>query len=190
MLRLLLTAALAAGALATSSPSVASTISQGDYEEHVMPANDRWVPWPWSSRQPIPWSDIQGLWKVEQDDFISYFSFKVVTLKSTGIRQLQVKQFDGDSCKVLSNGVGVETNKKILAQMTSKSGNIYRVELTAFSEEDLRKEDIPPLRGGIPTREAMVLSLSPIDSSEVYHMQIVKISAFVTQKFCFEDIRK
>lgn len=188
MLRLLVLAALVVGSMTTSQSIAYST--DAEYEEHVMPANDRWVPWPWSNRQPFPWYDIQGMWKVEQDEFTSYFSFKVVTHKSSGIRQLQVKQFDGESCRVLATGVGVETDKKILAQMTSKGGIIYRVELTAFSEEDLRKKDIPPLRGDIPTREAMVLSMSTFDAPEQYHMQIVKISASVTQKFCLEDVRK
>lgn len=190
MLRIFLVIALIVGALSAISSAQAEIYARGDYDEHVMPTDDRWTPWPWSNRQPFPWSDIQGMWKVEREDFTSYFAFKVVTHKATGIRQLHVKQFDGDSCRVLANGVGVENDKKILAQMTSKGGTIYRVELTAFSEEDLRKIDIPPLKGGIPTREAMVLSMSTFDSLEQFHMQIVKISSFVTQKFCFEDIRK
>jgi hypothetical protein len=185
--KLLLAASLVVGALAIPSQSMAFAYADQDYDEHVMPANDRWVPWPWSSRQPFPWADIQGLWKVEQDDFVSYFSFKIVSQKNTGIRQLQVKQFDGDSCKVLATGVGIETDKKILAQMTSKGGIIYRVELTAFKEKD---SPVPPLRGGMRTEGVMVLSMSTFDTPDQFHMQIMKISPAVTQKFCFDDIRK
>lgn len=190
--KMLLTAGLLAGALVISSQAMAHTVVE-ENEEHVMPASDRWTPWPWKQALTFPWTDVQGLWKVEQDEFISYFSFKVVQHKSTGIRQLQVKQFDGDSCRVLATGVGIETDKKILAQMTSKGGMIYRVELTAFSEKDLLRSDIIPVKGGIPTNGVLVLSMSTFDSPEPdskFHMQIMKISTFVTQKSCFEDVRR
>ncbi|MBV2168072.1 MAG: hypothetical protein KUL82_05120 [Bdellovibrio sp.] len=160
-------------------------------EEHVMPASDdRWVPWPWALAQPFPWSDIQGLWKVEQGDFVSYFALKVVRQKATGLRQLQVKQFDGDTCRVLATGVGIERNQKILAQMTSKGGITYRVQLTAFNEKD---SPIPPLRGSVPTQGVMVLSMGTLDVQGLegmVHMQIMKISAYLTQKVCFDDVKK
>lgn len=160
-------------------------------DEHIIPASDnRPVPWPWTLAQPFPWTDIQGLWKVEQGDFTSYFALKVVRQKSTGIRQLQVKQFDGDTCKMLSTGVGIERNQKVLAQMTSRGGTTYRVQLTAFSEKD---SPLPPLKGNVPTQAVMVLSMGALDNKapdEMIHMQIVKISAHLTQKVCMEDIKK
>ncbi|WII72660.1 hypothetical protein QJS83_02100 [Bdellovibrio sp. 22V] len=167
-----------------------SAYAQPD-EEHVMPASDdRWVPWPWTLAQPFPWGDIQGLWKVEQGDFVSYFALKVVRQKSTGIRQLQVKQFDGDTCRVLATGVGIERNQKVLAQMTSKGGTTYRVELTAFSEKD---SPIPPLKSNVPVHAVMVLSMGALDNHKIddmVHMQIMKISAHLTQRVCIEDIKK
>ncbi len=44
--------------------------------------------------------------------------------------------------------------------MTSRSGLIYRVQLTAFSEKD---SPLPPLRGNIPTQGVMVISIGPLD---------------------------
>lgn len=160
-------------------------------DEHVMPASDdRWVPWPWSLAQPFPWGDIQGLWKVEQGDFVSYFAFKVVREKSTGIRQLEVKQYDGDTCRVLATGVGIERNQKVLAQMTSRGGITYRVQLTSFNEKD---SPIPPLRSTVPVPSVMVLSMGTLDVQGLegmMHMQIMKVSAFIGQKSCNEDVKK
>lgn len=170
------------------------TLSAGAYaadDEHIIPVNDnRPVPWPWTLAQPFPWTDIQGLWKVEQGDFTSYFSLKVVRQKLTGIRQLQVKQFDGDTCKMLATGVGLERNQKVLAQMTSRAGTTYRVQLTAFSEKD---SPLPPLKGNVPTTGVMVLSMGALDNianDNMVHMQIMKISAHLTQRVCMEDIKK
>ncbi|KYG68799.1 hypothetical protein AZI87_06105 [Bdellovibrio bacteriovorus] len=186
--------------LATMIGLMGFTASAANYsettteEEHIMPAgDDRWVPWPWAMVQPFPWSDIQGLWKVEQGDFTSYFALKVVRQKSTGIRQLQVKQFDGDTCRVLATGVGIERSNKVLAQMTSKLGATYRVQLSAFSEKDLQDLTIPPLKGDMPTEAVMVLSMGALDNKGIegmVHMQIMKISAHLTQKVCLEDIKK
>lgn len=190
--KFILTAAVLAG-LFTASLATESQAAVENEDEHVMPVSDRWTPWPWKFVQPFPWTDIQGLWKVEQDDFVSYFSFKVVVHRRTGIRQLQVKQYDGESCRILATGVGLENDKKILSQMTSRGGMIYRVELTAFSEKDLLRSDIIPVKGNIPTEGVVVLSMSTFDSSEPankFHMQIMKISSMVTQRPCIDDIRK
>ena len=159
-------------------------------EEHIMPASDdRWVPWPMHLAQPFPWQDIQGLWKAQQGDFTSYFALKVVRQKSTGVRQLQVKQFDGETCRVIATGVGIERNKKDLSQMTSKGGTTFRVQLTAFDQKD---SPLPPLRGNLPTEAVMLLSFGALEqrgTEELIHMQIMKISATLTQKTCMDDLK-
>lgn len=186
MLRNILLAALVSLTAMTSAADYYSEV-----DEHIMPANDdRWVPWPWTLAQPFPWSDIKGLWKVEQGDFVSYFALKVVREKVTGLKHLQVKQFDGDTCKVIATGVGIERNQKVLAQMTSRNGVAFRVQLTAFREKD---SPIPPLRGNVPTPGVMVLSMGPLDSKGVenmVHNQIMKISPYLAQKICIEDVKK
>lgn len=190
MLHRFLLAALVLSSFAFSTVSHAQTSEEDN--EHIVPASDnRPVPWPWAMAQPFPWTDIQGLWKVEQGDFTSYFALKVVRQKSTGVRQLQVKQFDGDTCKVISTGVGIERNQRVLAQMTSRAGTTYRVQLTAFNEKDV---SVTPVKGTIPTQGVMVLSLGQFENNkgpvEMVHMQIMKISALLTQRVCIEDVKK
>lgn len=182
---------LLATLMAVSALSVTAHAAAPGIEEHVMPASDdRWVPWPFHLAQPFPWQDIQGMWKVEQGDFTSYFSLKVVREKSTGVRQLQVKQYDGDNCRIIATGVALERNQKVLAQMTVKGGDTYRFQLTAFSEKD---SPIPPLKGTIATSGVMVLSMGPLNDqvpADMIHLQIMKISDHLTQKFCIEDVKR
>jgi len=157
-------------------------------DERVMPtSDDRWTHWPWRLAQPFPWSDIQGTWKVEQDDYVSYFIFKVVQLKN-GVKQVQVKQFDGANCRQIATGVGIEKGSLVFAQMTSKSGKIYRLNLTAFKRSDSPQ---PPLQGGVYTESVMVLSMGEISQQnleDMIHMQIVKISAHLDQRACLQDV--
>ena len=182
---------LLATLMAVSFVSVTALAAAPGIEEHVMPASDdRWVPWPFHLAQPFPWQDIQGMWKVEQGEFTSYFSLKVVREKSTGVRQLQVKQYDGDNCRIIATGVALERNQKVLAQMTVKGGDTYRFQLTAFSEKD---SPLPPLKGNLATQGVLVLSMGPLNDQqplEMIHLQIAKISDHLTQKFCIEDVKK
>lgn len=161
-----------------------------DSEEHIMPAGDRWTPWPWSMAQPFPWNDIRGMWKVQQDDFVSYFALKVVRSRSTGIRQLQVKQIDGQNCKVIATGVGIEKGSRVLAQMTSRSGVTYRVHLTSFDQKDSPQA---PLKGAESLHKVMVLSIGDLDQKgvdQMAHIQILKVSRYLDLRICTEDLKK
>lgn len=166
-------------------------------ENHLIPNfGDRWVPWPWALALPFPWSDIQGVWKAQDGDFVSYFSFKVVCRNSEcncynsgSICQLQVRQYDATNCRILAKGVGVESTHKVLAQMTSKTGLIYRVDLTAFSEKD---SPLPPLKSEVPIPGVMVLSMGALnvtDPDDMVNMQIMKVSSNQAERFCIEDIK-
>lgn len=166
-------------------------------EEHVMPAgDDRWTHWPWSLAQPFPWLDIQGTWKVEQEDYTSYFIFKVVQQKN-GRNQIKVTQIDGSTCQEIGRGVGVETGTKglgkgalVYAQMTRKSnGKTYRLSLTAFKRSD---SPLPPLQGNVYTESMIVLSMGEMDQQnldDMVHMQIIKVSSQMTQKTCIQDAK-
>ncbi|WP_413576237.1 hypothetical protein ACLVWU_17795 [Bdellovibrio sp. HCB290] len=171
MLRHILLAAL----LIFSSVGYAHT---SDDEGGIMPSGDnRPIPWPWSAAQPFPWDDIQGLWRVEQDDYVSYFAFKVVKEKTGGGRQLFVRQIDGETRRVLAEGVGFETGKVILAQMTSCGGTTYRLTLTSF---DLEKSPQPPGLGNLYKNSVMVLSLGSLEArstSEMINLQLFKVSS-------------
>ncbi|WP_413582899.1 hypothetical protein [Bdellovibrio sp. HCB288] len=147
-------------------------------EGTIMPSGDnRPIPWPWSSAQPFPWDDIQGLWRIEQDDYVSYFAFKVVKEKTSGGRQLLVRQIDGETRRVLAEGVGFETGKNILAQMTSCGGTVYRLRLTSFSLENSPQ---PPVSGNLYKNSVMVLSVGSLEAkttSEMVNLQLSKVSS-------------
>jgi hypothetical protein len=181
MLRHILLAAL----LIFSSVGHAQVLSS-DEEGSIMPTGDnRPVPWPWSQAQPFPWEDISGLWKVEQDDYVSYFAFKVVKQASGG-RQLLVRQIDGETRRVLATGVGFERDQIILAQMTSCGGTTYRLKLTSFKREDSPQ---PPVMGNLYTGSVMVLSIGDLaarTTNDMVHLQLTKVSSRFkfTQETC------
>ncbi|MGZ3770854.1 MAG: hypothetical protein ACXVCP_14890 [Bdellovibrio sp.] len=165
-------------------------------KDAVMPVlRDPWVPWPWALALPFPWDDIQGLWKAEDGDFVSYFAFKVVCDKpeckcepGKDFCQLKVRQYDSTTCRLLADGAGIESTHKVLAQMTSMvTGMIYRVDLTSFSEKD---SPLPPLKSDVPIHGVMVISIGEFNVSspdEMVHMQIRKISANQYQRFCVDS---
>lgn len=162
--------------------------AQAGYEEITIPHRDDTtpVPWPWSRAQPFPWTDVQGLWKLEQDEYSTYFSLKVIKQKS-GTNHLQIKQFDGETCRILATGVGIERGSRVLAQMSSRYGVTYRVQFTTFSEKD---SPLPKLKSDSPSEGVMVLSIGALDSEiEMLHVQIARISPFISQKFCREDVK-
>lgn len=188
MFRILLATLLVFASLTASAYS-----QQSQIEERVMPAkptsDDRWTHWPWSSRQPFPWSDLQGTWKVEKDDYVSYFIFRVVQVKA-GVKQVQIRQIDGISCRVIASGVGLEKGSLVYAQMTSRAGKVYRLNLSAFK----RTDDLPqvPLQGNVYTDDVMVLSMGEFsndDLEDMVHMQIVKVSMNLNKEACFSDIK-
>jgi hypothetical protein len=183
---------LIATLLVFSSLAASAYSQQAQIEEHVMPTmptskDDHWTHWPWSLAQPFPWSDLQGTWKVEKDDYVSYFVFKVVQLRS-GVKQVQVRQIDGVTCKAIATGVGLEKGSLVYAQMTSRSGKVYRLNLTAFKRSDSPQ---PPLKGNVYTDAVMVLSMGELDNDldDMVHMQIVKISVGLNKQACLSDIK-
>ena len=186
MLRHLLSAVLVATCLCSVSQALVQGPDHGDIRE----INDnRPVIWPWSLATTFPWKDIQGMWKVEKDGFVSYFALKVVNIKASGERQLVVRQIDGYSCKVIATGVGFERRQSVKAQMTDEEGHAYRVSLTAFRAEDAAE---PPKKGRVMTDAVMVLSIGPLGATitENLHWQITKVANTIAQRNCVEDARR
>ena len=150
--------------------------------------DDRWTHWPWRLAQPFPWSEIQGIWKVDQGSNSTYFVFKVVKQKN-GVRQLQVKQVDGGNCKVVATGAGLEKNQRVLAQVTNKAGHTYRVNLTAFRASDVSEQ---AAKGSIFRDSVMVLSMGDLDQNsndDMVHTQIMKVSEQLDLKACTADLK-
>jgi hypothetical protein len=143
---------------------------------------DRPVPWPWGFEMPFPWSDVQGMWKVADADFNSYFVLKVVRSKDSGQRLLVVRQIDPDTCKITATGVGYESARVVRAQMTSDEGVTYRIAVRAFAKEDSPR----PAVGKGDESQVMVLSILDMDAATTLpiHVQIGKVANSIDLKGC------
>lgn len=149
---------------------------------------DRPVPWPWGAEQPFPWASIQGVWTLsgENSTPTSYFTFKVVNPKRAGAKQLLVHQMDAATCETIAQGVGIEVNNVLRAQMTTtrhshSPGVTFRVSLRAFKEEISPEPVI-----GTHTSHVMVLSITDLDRDpkKNLHMQIGKTATKLAIKDC------
>lgn len=164
--------------------SMSGAVQAASFNDVQKNGGDSWVPWPWGLEAPFPWKDIQGTWRVEDDNFVTYFSLKVVREKTSKGRQLVVRQMDADgNCKIIATGVGYEAENIIRAQMTGKSGP-FRVSLRAFDTED---SPIPPKKSKFVMDQVMVLSVTNLEwQGESIHMQLTKVSDSVVQKACVD----
>lgn len=164
-----------------------SAHATGD-DDHILPHDNRPVPFPQGVVVRFPWNNIQGTWRVEQGDYVSYFSFKKVKVKGAH-RQLQVRQMDPKTCEDIATGVGTENSSgtRVLAQMTAKkSGNSYRLVLTSIAD----KKDVPAAH----QESVMVLSLGLNNDAgkpdDMFHMEIMKISPQYDQRSCIDEMKK
>lgn len=180
--------------LAVISSLLLSGVTAFSYEsglDSLEQINDnRPVPWPWRLAQPFPWGDIQGIWLVQKDDFVSYFALKVLYQKDTGERVLQIHQLDATTCEKIGEGLGYERSQIVLAQVTDNTGNTYRLSFTAFKTEDSPQ---PQLVGSSPVGSVLVLSVANLatnSNKDAVSMQIMKVSDHVDQKSCMQNLKK
>lgn len=131
-------------------------------------------PWPWSLAIPFPWKDIQGVWRAEKSGRVFYFGFRRVT--TNGIEnRLAVKQFDNEECDLMATGVGFDNGKSVVAQMNTNYGQIYRLSLVAFNQEDAPE---PPLTNHLSSDHVMVVQISLLGQQTTdWTMQMVKVSS-------------
>lgn len=192
MLRHFFTTLLASATLLVSVNAAAIRADHGDIRE----INDnRPVVWPWSLATDFPWDSIQGFWKVEQDEYVSYFSIKRLKpglVKGKPTASIQVRQYDGFSCDEIATGVGYEQKTAVLAQMTDIDGKSYRLKLTAFRFEDVEKNSVSPIQGKVRTNSVMVMSVKNMEAPNLtpVHIQITKISNTIGIKNCQEDVKR
>lgn len=160
-------------AMAGTPSKTHQPISRRTDANNIQPTKDDFVPWPWGSEAPFPWSFVQGVWLAEQGEYKSFFSFRVIKSKQ-GLRQLEVKQIDPVTCKTVTKGNGLEdTHNVVRAVMNNSDGYSYRLLLRSFDEEDLPKlPTTKPFRG-----QYIVLSILPFETFEYYHISLVQVSA-------------
>jgi hypothetical protein len=90
-------------------------------------------PWPWGFEVKFPWDDVQGIWKVQKEDTVLYFSLRRVQTK-----RIKIKQIDITTCQIVGTGQGLERDRTIVAQIhNTYSDETYNLTIYAFNEEDL-----------------------------------------------------
>lgn len=174
---------LSIGAIANNDSSQSPFAQNSNVDNLIQGGGDDFVPWPWGSEMPFPWPFVQGVWKAEKGEFRSFFKFEIVKDKD-GIRQLRVTQIDPVTCLIQAQGVAIEWNNMVRAQMTGRSGNTYRLSLRSFSENSIvRAVEIPekPING-----QYVVLSLFPFERTTGVHLPIQQISTQIHYKCLVE----
>jgi hypothetical protein len=142
-------------------------------------------PWPWGLEVTIPWNDIQGVWKVESKGKAFYFGFRRVQEQ-----RLFITQFDAARCMTLGSGPGYireKSQKFVVAQISLKTGDAYRMAIYAFNEEDSPE---PPVSGDIASipEHVMVARINSLTTVQrEIAVQMVRISDRLEYKCIGQD---
>jgi hypothetical protein len=126
-------------------------------------------PWPWGFEVKFPWDDVQGIWRVQKDTTVLYFSFRRVQAK-----RIKIKQIDITTCEVVGTGQGLERGNTIVAQIRNTySEETYNLTIYAFNEEDVD----PPVLSQIGSDHVIVARINSVDHmTPEFAAQMVRIS--------------
>ncbi|HMD01191.1 MAG TPA: hypothetical protein VKH37_13610, partial [Ferruginibacter sp.] len=117
-------------------------------------------------------------------DKVYYFGFRRVEEQ-----RLFITQFDSTRCMTLGSGPGYIRNKSqkfVVAQISMKSGEAYRMAIYAFNEEDSPEPPVNPANS-IP-EHVMVARINSMSSSErEIAVQMVRISDRLEYKCIGQD---
>ncbi len=124
-----------------------------------------WRPWPWGSEVSVPWKNISGVWRVVDGSCENLFMFKV-KVDQNGEKIVVITQYDPNSCKVITRGLGYEADRYIYAQMINR-GQSYNLTIHAFNQSDLSSSEArlakPSLHLNDPGgKVVLALTLSPV----------------------------
>ena len=120
-------------------------------------------PWPWSTRMPFPWENIQGTWTERNSQFT--FSFKVVN-NTQGEKHILIKQLDPSTGAVVSQGIGFENSEKVVvAGMTSGDNGQFRMTVRALKNVY-----------SWGTQEFTGVTIESFDGDLLFHFEIRKIN--------------
>lgn len=126
-------------------------------------------PWPWGFEVKFPWDDVQGIWRIQKDDMVLYFSFRRVQAK-----RIKIKQIDITTCQVIGTGQGLERGNTIVAQIRNTySEETYNLTIYAFNEEDLDSPVLSP----VGSEHVIVARINSLDhQAPEFAAQMVRIS--------------
>lgn len=95
--------------------------------------------WPWSVAQPFPWNNIEGYWKLGDQDDTSYV--KAVVTSTTNKRKiLKLSAYtDGFCSKPIAKGTGYidATEKNVVRSLLSDGVYRYQLMMGMFDMRDL-----------------------------------------------------
>lgn len=117
---------------------------------------------PWGNELPFPWRGIQGTWQTSIDGCAAYFSFKPVKTTS-GVNQLQVIQYNPNTCAVVARGVGFEGTRVVSAVLTDNRRHDFNVTVHVFNRADLRSGNMIAFAAA---KTVTVMNISPLGSAE------------------------
>ncbi len=173
---LALTAGLTAGLIfiaPNSALAFKQSYSQISKECSTRVFGDRFIPWPWGKEIDIPWTEMQGTWRIESESHKSYFSFKVVDAEHQEFRQLQVTELSARTCQKVSSGLGWEADNVVKAVLRTDGSPERQV----FALRGFNTADVPCLSLPQEQQRVMVVSLRNMTAIESDHYMISKISS-------------
>lgn len=96
-------------------------------------------PWPWAIAQPFPWDNIQGFWKLGDDEG-TYLKAVVSSQTANDIKLLKITVYrDGVCSKPFAQGKGYinVAEKNVVQTIMSDQFYSYRFKLGLFAMRDL-----------------------------------------------------
>lgn len=136
--------------------------------------DDRFVPFPWSTQQPIRTETMEGFWLVKNGNFTSYFSFRV---DSKDDRYFEVKQIDVMTCRSVAVGMGAisRSGKTFTANLDYvKFNRSYKMMVRAYNhiENKAKGMELNPINGHV-----LIVSILAENKSSYVHMPLSKVKA-------------
>jgi hypothetical protein len=98
------------------------------------------TPFPWGKEISIGHSALQGVWAPTSITCGTYFVFELTKSNSINQRIVEVKQFDPETCDILSSGIGYESDRIFYVSMVGKTGRSFDLTVRAFNRKDLKSE--------------------------------------------------
>jgi len=96
------------------------------------------TPFPWGNEIPIAQDTLQGIWAATTVECGTYFAFEVRNNASKSQRIVKAKQFDPQTCTILSSGVGYELDRVFYISMVGQNGRSFDLTIRAFDRRDLK----------------------------------------------------
>lgn len=103
------------------------------------------TPFPLGSEVAMTQSFLEGIWAPVSIQCGTFFSFELKKSQTYNKVFVAVKQFDPNTCEVLAQGYGYESERVYYVSMVARSGRVYDLTIRAFRQEDLKpRTEQPP----------------------------------------------